>query len=97
MELQRSAVQSFRQSLKRTKAISIELSSIMKSQVDCLINLDSLTCNPISSKLTSINTYSDKHKPIEAKTETEQLFEFQVPEKLQDYISETRLLMNDVN
>ena len=100
MDLQKSAVQSFRASFSRTKNISSELSSVMKNQVDHLISLDNLMSNNsfLSKKQSEKHIISsDNLNKSEEVVNTEKLFQFGLPDKIQDYLSETRLLLNDLD
>lgn len=75
MELQTSAVQSFRNSYARTKAISKDLKAIMKKQVDNIISIESIMSNYTYSpkknlSISQKNINSDDFKNVE------KLFEF---------------------
>ena len=100
MELRKSAVQSFRASFSRTKTISSELSSIMQTQVDSLISID----NIMSNNFFSSKKQNEKHiitsenlNKSEQVLNTEKLFDVALPEKIQDYLSESRLLLRDLD
>ena len=96
MEQQKSAVQLLRKSFNRTKKVSTELTSLLRTQVDNIFTLDDIPSRKDLSHFKKNNPPGPELKKAET-SHIEDLFGFKVDEQIHGFISETKILVNDLN